>query len=196
MARQYPDFRTLSRHERQGVDFRILVRRAAPVGRRGAPRRGIEPGTSEIADAVAALELSFDAFEGLKPRGDADPHHERALRQPMCLSLIGQSGSTHHPRRTQRGRWRGRVRRRPGHEARSPPRHRPEVGFPSAVMRIPACKVWNPPTCATGERPVGACNWRFLGVFVHNVRLAVARGPQAPDRRFRAFVAALRSVLA
>ena len=47
MADKYPDFRTLSRHERPGVDFRVLVRLAQPRFVVVAPHGGgIEPVTS------------------------------------------------------------------------------------------------------------------------------------------------------
>src|SRR5262245_27313861 len=94
MADKYPNFRTLARHERAGVDFRIVVRAAEPRFAVVAPDGGgIEPGTSEIADAGAGRELSFYAFEGLKPRGNADLHiTSTRFDEPLCLSLIGQSG--------------------------------------------------------------------------------------------------------
>jgi phage replication-related protein YjqB (UPF0714/DUF867 family) len=93
MADKYPNFKTLSRHERPGVDFRILVRRATSKFAIVAPHGGgIEPGTSEIADAIAALEWSYYAFEGLKSRGNSDLHITSArFDEPMCLTLASQS---------------------------------------------------------------------------------------------------------
>ena len=93
MADKYPDFATLARHERAGVDFRILVRRAGPALAVVTPHGGgIEPGTSEIADAIAAAQLSFYAFEGLKSKGNTDLHiTSTRFDEPMCLSLIGVS---------------------------------------------------------------------------------------------------------
>lgn len=93
MADKYPDFDTLSRHECAGVDFRILVRRARPAFALVAPHGGgIEPGTSEIAEGIAALEWSLYAFEGLKPSGNADLHiTSTRFDEPMCLELVGES---------------------------------------------------------------------------------------------------------
>jgi phage replication-related protein YjqB (UPF0714/DUF867 family) len=46
MADKYPDFDALSRNERTGVDFRILVRQATVAFVIVAPHGGgIEPGT-------------------------------------------------------------------------------------------------------------------------------------------------------
>jgi phage replication-related protein YjqB (UPF0714/DUF867 family) len=93
MADKYPDFEALSRNETSGIDFRILVRRARAALAVVAPHGGgIEPGTSEIADAVAAEELSFYAFEGLKSRGNADLHITSThFNEPLCLTVVTQS---------------------------------------------------------------------------------------------------------
>jgi phage replication-related protein YjqB (UPF0714/DUF867 family) len=93
MADKYPDFETLARNETAGVDFGILVRRATAAFALVAPHGGgIEPGTSEIADASAAGDLSFYAFEGLKPRGNADLHiTSTRFNEPLCLEIIAVS---------------------------------------------------------------------------------------------------------
>lgn len=93
MADKYPDFETLSKHERSGVDFRILVRRAKARFAIVAPHGGgIEPGTSEIAEEVAAQEWSYYAFEGLKAKGNSDLHiTSTRFDEPMCLTLVSQS---------------------------------------------------------------------------------------------------------
>jgi phage replication-related protein YjqB (UPF0714/DUF867 family) len=93
MADKYPDFETLSRNETSGIDFRILVRRAGAALAIVAPHGGgIEPGTSEIAEAVAGEEFSFYAFEGLKSRRNADLHiTSTRFDEPMCLTVIAQS---------------------------------------------------------------------------------------------------------
>lgn len=99
MADKYRNFDELSRNERSGVDFRILVRRARAAFAIVAPHGGgIEPGTSEIADAIAAIEdvvseeWSYYAFEGLKSEGNVDLHiTSTRFDEPMCLTVIGQS---------------------------------------------------------------------------------------------------------
>jgi phage replication-related protein YjqB (UPF0714/DUF867 family) len=90
MPDKYPDFATLAQSEAPGVDFRMLVRRAAPVFALVAPHGGgIEPGTSEIADAAAGEEFSFYAFEGLKRSGNGDLHiTSTRFDEPLCLTLL------------------------------------------------------------------------------------------------------------
>src|SRR5207248_1160505 len=93
MSDKYPDFETLSEHERSGVDYRILVRRAtqsfAIVAIHGG---GIEAGTSELADAVAGEEFSFYAFAGLKRTNNSDLHiTSTRMDEPMCLAICGVS---------------------------------------------------------------------------------------------------------
>ena len=93
MADKYPNFATLARHERSGIDYRVLVRRARPAFDIIAPHGGgIEPGTSEIADAIAGEKYSFYAFEGLKPSGNADLHlTSTRFDEPLCLAVLGDS---------------------------------------------------------------------------------------------------------
>ena len=91
MADTYPDFDTLARHERAGIDYRLLVRRAEPAFAIVAPHGGgIEPGTSEIADAIAGRRWSFYTFDGLKPKGNAVLHiTSTRFDEPICLLLLG-----------------------------------------------------------------------------------------------------------
>ena len=55
-----------------------------------APHGGnIEPGCSEIADAVAAENHSFYALEGLKPRGNWDLHiASTRFDEPICMNAL------------------------------------------------------------------------------------------------------------
>jgi phage replication-related protein YjqB (UPF0714/DUF867 family) len=200
MADKYPDFRTLSRHERPGVDFRILVRLAQPRLAVVAPHGGgIEPGTSEIADAIAALELSFYAFEGLKRSGNADLHiTSTRFDEPMCLSLIGQSRVvlTIHGEHSQddgEGVFVGGLDTRLCRSLGTALRSR---GF--TVGRHPDPRL-------QGLEPTNVCNRGKSG---RGVQLEISRGLREqmfdslsregrkhPTARFRAFVAALRSVI-
>lgn len=93
MADKYRNFAELARSERSGVDYDVLVRRARPAFAIIAPHGGgIEPGTSEIADAVADLTHSFYTFEGLKPSGNADLHiTSTRFDEPMCLTVLGHT---------------------------------------------------------------------------------------------------------
>jgi phage replication-related protein YjqB (UPF0714/DUF867 family) len=93
MPDKYANFQELSANEIAGVDFRILARQSKTRFAIVAPHGGgIEPGTSEIAEAIAAEESSFYAFEGLKSSGNTDLHITATrFDEPMCLALIGRS---------------------------------------------------------------------------------------------------------
>jgi phage replication-related protein YjqB (UPF0714/DUF867 family) len=92
MPDKYLDFDHLSRNETCGIDYAISVRRFSDAFAIVAPHGGgIEPGTSEIADAIAGGEFCFYVFEGLKPSGNTDLHiTSTRFDEPMCLTLIRQ----------------------------------------------------------------------------------------------------------
>jgi phage replication-related protein YjqB (UPF0714/DUF867 family) len=89
----YPNFATLQQHERSGIDYSILIRREESAFAILAPHGGgIEPGTSEIADAIARLRWSFYAFEGLKSSGNSVLHiTSTRFDEPMCLILLSET---------------------------------------------------------------------------------------------------------
>jgi phage replication-related protein YjqB (UPF0714/DUF867 family) len=93
MPDKFSGFAELAENETAGVDYGISLRQA----RRGfaivAPHGGgIEPGTSEIADAIAGVDLSFYGFDALKSSGNADLHiTSTRFDEPMCLTMIGRS---------------------------------------------------------------------------------------------------------
>jgi phage replication-related protein YjqB (UPF0714/DUF867 family) len=93
MADTYPNFATLELHERSGIDYAVLIRRAEPAFAIVAPHGGgIEPGTSEIADAIAAQRWSFYSFEGLKRSGNRVLHiTSTCFDEPMCLVLLSDT---------------------------------------------------------------------------------------------------------
>jgi phage replication-related protein YjqB (UPF0714/DUF867 family) len=93
MADTYPNFAALEQHEQSGIDYAVLVRREEPafaiVALHGG---GIEPGTSEIADAIAVQRWSFYSFEGLKQAGNRVLHVTSAcFDEPMCLVLLSDT---------------------------------------------------------------------------------------------------------
>lgn len=72
---KYPSYEILSQNEVAGRDYRIRKRRGETGIALIAPHGGgIEPGTSEIAEAIAGRHHSFYTFSGIKPRGNADLH--------------------------------------------------------------------------------------------------------------------------
>jgi phage replication-related protein YjqB (UPF0714/DUF867 family) len=93
MADKYPNFAALARNEQAGVDYAVAVRMRRRAFALVAPHGGgIEPGTSEIAAAIAADAFSFYTLEGLKSSGNGDLHiTSTRFDEPMCLTLIGRT---------------------------------------------------------------------------------------------------------
>lgn len=87
---EHPNFAALKRVERESVDFDIVCcPRRSPVAVI-APHGGeIEPGTSEIAAAIAGDEFNLYCFEGRKPKGNTGLHITSTnFDEPKCLGLI------------------------------------------------------------------------------------------------------------
>jgi phage replication-related protein YjqB (UPF0714/DUF867 family) len=91
MSDKYASFKALSEHETEGTDFRRRCgdrkSRVAVI----APHGGkIEPGTSEIAIAVAGDDFSLSLFEGTKRDDNFVDLHITATNfdEPACLALI------------------------------------------------------------------------------------------------------------
>lgn len=93
MANRYDSFSELAEGERRGQDFRVRLRKRAGGTAIIAPHGGgIEPGTSEIADAIAADDLSFYAFEGIKSHGNGNLHiTSTRFDEPRCAALVEAS---------------------------------------------------------------------------------------------------------
>jgi phage replication-related protein YjqB (UPF0714/DUF867 family)/GNAT superfamily N-acetyltransferase len=91
----YADFEALAAAEVEGRDYVVRIRAVggAPFVIAAPHGGGIEPGTSEVADAIAGREYSFCAFEGI---GSADNRrlHVTSTRfdEPRCLALAGAGG--------------------------------------------------------------------------------------------------------
>ena len=95
MADRYKNYAELASTERMGTDYRIRIRDLSPSAIVIAPHGGwIEPGTSEIADAIAGSEFSFYAFEALK-RGSHSRFHITSHRfdEPSALDLVARSST-------------------------------------------------------------------------------------------------------
>ena len=93
MSDEYASFRELAAAEREGFDY-VVRRRVVP----GAPLvlaphgGGIEPGTSEIADAVAGTEYSLYTLEGVKSDDNGRLHiTSTCFDEPRCLALLEQA---------------------------------------------------------------------------------------------------------
>ena len=90
----YKSFFALAKSEREDKDFRIIiVDRDSPVTI-VAPHGGkIEPGTSDIACALAGEEFSFYAFEGMKKTANYEMLHitSNLFDEPQCVRMVGRS---------------------------------------------------------------------------------------------------------
>lgn len=79
--------------EREGVDFRRDRRAtASPVAVLAIHGGAIEPGTSEVARAVAGDDMSWYCFDGVKPRGNGILHvASTRFDDPLCLDLVAKA---------------------------------------------------------------------------------------------------------
>ena len=78
MMDKYNSFPELAKSTEQDRDFRVRLQNRPGSTVVIAPHGGgIEPGTSEIAEAVAGDDLSFYAFEGIKSTGNHELHITR-----------------------------------------------------------------------------------------------------------------------
>jgi phage replication-related protein YjqB (UPF0714/DUF867 family) len=67
----YRDYRELQKYEEEGRDYAVLVHRRSADFAIMAPHGGeIEPGTSEVAEAIAGNDYSFYTFEGRRALGN------------------------------------------------------------------------------------------------------------------------------
>ena len=82
----------LRNREREGVDFSIRVMPRETSAAIIAPHGGmIEPGTSDIAAAIAGNDYGLYCFEGLRDRPHSDLHITSAnFREPKCVELVAE----------------------------------------------------------------------------------------------------------
>ncbi len=87
---KYSSYHKLLECEIEGVDYSVRFREIPGAIAVLAPHGGgIEPGTSEVADAIASSELSFYTFEGIKPQHNSRLHiTSTKFDEPRCLSLL------------------------------------------------------------------------------------------------------------
>ncbi|KJR97643.1 MAG: hypothetical protein VR65_23255 [Desulfobulbaceae bacterium BRH_c16a] len=75
MMDRYRNFAELEQNERENQDYKILYRqRVSQIAVMAPHGGGIEPGTLDIADALAGSEYTFYAFKGLKKSGNKILH--------------------------------------------------------------------------------------------------------------------------
>jgi phage replication-related protein YjqB (UPF0714/DUF867 family) len=92
VADKYINFGDLERHEPKR-NFRVRFRDAKSITAIIAPHGGgIEPGTSEIAEAIAGTEFSFYTFEGLMPKGNGRLHITSAHFDELnCVEILSRA---------------------------------------------------------------------------------------------------------
>jgi len=90
---RYQSFEELSRHEAEGVDYVILSRKGPASLAVIAPHGGgIEPGTVDIADAIASNQHPFAAFKGIKKTGNAALHiGSDRFDEPVAVRIAEQA---------------------------------------------------------------------------------------------------------
>lgn len=93
MCDTYTSFSHLAKHERKNKDYRLqIVDRPSRLVIIAPHGGGVEPGTSEIAQAIAGEEFSFYAFEGIKPRHNSRLHVTSThFGEPKCVELVRRS---------------------------------------------------------------------------------------------------------
>ena len=89
----YRSYRQLTMWEREGRDFAIHTREGSSGVAVIAPHGGgIEPGTMELADAIAGEAHSFYCFEGVKRAKNADLHiTSEYFDEPRGMDIVERS---------------------------------------------------------------------------------------------------------
>ncbi len=90
---RYESFDELCKHAVEGRDFRIrTLNRPGQVAVVAPHGGGIEPKTSELAEAIAGTTFSFYAFEGTRPNNNRDLHiTSTRFREARCDALVAAS---------------------------------------------------------------------------------------------------------
>ena len=88
--KEYRNFTELSKYQHEFKDYtRRLTLRNSNIAIIAPHGGGIEPGTSEIANAIANSTFSFYAFEGIKTSGNSILHVTSIyFDEPLCAKLI------------------------------------------------------------------------------------------------------------
>ena len=95
MTSPYKSFKELREREVEGRDYRIRINLKEGCVLVMAPHGGkIEPGTAEIAEAIAGHNYSFYSFEGLKADGNSVLRIESHLfDEPRALQAVERATS-------------------------------------------------------------------------------------------------------
>lgn len=91
---RYSNFEALQAEQTEGRDFRVKVamREGSAVAVIAPHGGAIEPGTSELAVAIAGEELSFAIFEGVMAANNRDLHITSTnFDEPRCTDVVMRS---------------------------------------------------------------------------------------------------------
>jgi phage replication-related protein YjqB (UPF0714/DUF867 family) len=93
MPDRYRNYRALSAAERIGIDFSIETQDRETALIIATPHGGgIEPGTSEVARAIAGTNYSYYLFNGLKETGNQSLHITSSnFDEPSCRALLSSA---------------------------------------------------------------------------------------------------------
>jgi len=93
MGDKYMNFEELRKNEEINKDYRIFWRKGRTNSAIIAPHGGnIEPGTTEIGDAIAGKIHSFYTFEGIKPTTNSELHiTSTSFDEPQVIKLVKES---------------------------------------------------------------------------------------------------------
>ena len=93
MAFSYKSYRELASGEVEEKDYQVRMNLRDGRVLILAPHGGkIEPGTTEIAEAIAGMDYSFYSFEGIKADGNSVLHIESHLfDEPRALEAVGKA---------------------------------------------------------------------------------------------------------
>lgn len=88
----YPDFSHLANEQANGIDYCVRAESRGPTLILAPHGGGIEPGTSELAEAIAGDDHSLYIFDGLKASGNCGLHITSAsFDEPTCRAMMAQA---------------------------------------------------------------------------------------------------------
>ena len=87
---KYKNFAQMRRHEKEGTDFQIKWRKTDSTYAIVAPHGGwIEPGTGELADAIAGQDHNYYCFKGIKRKNNTSLHlASDHFDEPEAIALL------------------------------------------------------------------------------------------------------------
>jgi phage replication-related protein YjqB (UPF0714/DUF867 family) len=90
---KYSCFEHLSANESKGIDYEVLLRPGSSgIAIISVHGGAIEPGTSEIAEAVAGADHTYYALAGIKKTGNRDLHiTSTRFDEPAAIEIVQRS---------------------------------------------------------------------------------------------------------